>query len=98
MADVAYREICVMNAVEARKRLILTYGETGSLRATARRWHTSRHVVRKWLRCLAQEGEAGLYDRSRCPHHSRNQTSEELEGMVLRARVATEYGRERLAL
>ena len=98
MADVAYRKVYVTNAVEARKRLILTYGETGSVRATARRWHTSRHVVRKWLRRLEQEGEAGLCDRSRRPHHSPNETSEELEGLVLQAREATQYGRERLTL
>jgi hypothetical protein len=46
MADVAYREVYVMKAVEARRRLISTYQETGSIRATARRWHTSRQVVR----------------------------------------------------
>jgi hypothetical protein len=39
MADVAHREVYVMNAMEARKRLIQTYRETRSSRATARRWH-----------------------------------------------------------
>ena len=98
MADVAYREVYAMNAVEARKRLIQTCQETGSIRAAARRWHTSRQVVRKWLRRFEQEGEAGLCDRSRRPHHSPSQTSEKLEGLVLQARDATHYGRERLAL
>jgi transposase len=98
MADVAYREVYAMNTVEARKCLIETFQETGSIGATARRWHTSRQVVRKWLRRFEQEGEAGLCDRSRRPHHSPNQTSEKLEGLVLQARDATQDGRERLAL
>jgi transposase len=98
MADMAHREVHIRNVAEARKRLMQTHQETGSIRSTARQWHTSRQVVRKWLRRFEQEGEAGLCDRSRRPHHSPNQTSEQLEGLVLQAREATQYGRERLAL
>jgi transposase len=50
MADLAYREVYAMNPVEARHHLVRTYQETGSIRETARRWHTSRQVVRKWVR------------------------------------------------
>ena len=49
MAELAYREVYAMNRVEARKRLLRTVQETGSIRQTARLWHTSRQVVRKWL-------------------------------------------------
>jgi transposase len=98
MADMAYREVYAMNAVEARKRLIETYQQTGSIRATARCWQTSRQVVRKWLRRFEQQGEDGLCDRSRRPHHSPNQTAKQLEDLVLQVREATGYGRERLAL
>jgi len=42
MAEVAYREVYVMNAVCARRRLIQMYRETGSIRATARRWQAAR--------------------------------------------------------
>ena len=35
------------------------YGSTDRSNATARRWHTSRIVVRKWLRRFEQQGEQG---------------------------------------
>jgi hypothetical protein len=35
-----------------------TYRETGSIRKTARRWHTTRQVVRRWVRRYQAEGEA----------------------------------------
>ncbi len=98
MAEVAYGEVYAMNAVAARKRLIATFQETGSIRATARQWYTSRQVVRKWVRRFEQEGEQGLHDLSRRPSHSPHQTSRELEQQVLQTREATQYGRERLAL
>ena len=50
MADLAYREVYAMDRVEARKHLGQTYRETGSISKTARLWHTSRQVVRKWVR------------------------------------------------
>jgi DNA invertase Pin-like site-specific DNA recombinase len=48
MPELAYREVYAMNRIEARRRLIQRYEETGSYSQTARLWHTSRHVVRKW--------------------------------------------------
>ena len=97
MADVAYREVYAMNKVEARKLLIRTFQQTRRISATARQWHTSRQLVRKWVRRFQQEGEAGLHDRSRRPDHSPHQTSQQLEALVLQARESTGYGRERLA-
>ena len=98
MADMAYREIHAMNRIEARKLLIRTYEETGSVSETARLWHTSRQVVRKWVRRFQEEGEAGLEDHSCRPHHSPRQTPPKIEKQVREARKATKYGRERLAL
>ena len=98
MADLAYREVYTMNQVQARKLLVRTYQETGNISETARRWHTSRQVVRKWVRRFQEEGEKGLRDRSRRPHHCPHQTPPEIEEQVLQARQATNYGRERLAL
>jgi transposase len=98
MADLAYREVYAMNRVEARKHLLQTYQETGSIRKTAHRWRTSRQVVRKWVRRYQEEGEEGLQDRSRRPDHCPHQTSPEVEQQVLEAREATNYGKERLAL
>jgi len=87
-----------MTSVQARKKMIDTYHETGSICATARLWRTTRSTVRKWLRRFEAEGEPGLADRSRRPHHSPNQTPEEIERQVIRARQETGYGRQRLAL
>lgn len=47
MAGVVYREVYPMSPFEARKRLVQTYQQTGSVRRTAALWHTSRQVVRK---------------------------------------------------
>jgi len=95
MADMAYRKVPTMNPVEARKRLIRTFQETGNISETARRWHTSPQVVHKWLRRYQKEG---LRDRSCHPHHSPRQTPPEVEQQVPEARRATNYGRECLAL
>ncbi|MCS7260402.1 MAG: hypothetical protein NZ765_06435 [Anaerolineae bacterium] len=46
MAELA-QEGYAMNAVEARKRRVRRYLECDGIRATARRWHTARQVVRK---------------------------------------------------
>ena len=69
MPELAYREVYAMNRVEARHLLIQTFEKTGSYSQTARLWHTSRHVVRKWVRRYQELGEDGLEDQSRRPHH-----------------------------
>jgi DNA invertase Pin-like site-specific DNA recombinase len=78
MASLAYRRLYEMNKVEARKELIKTYQETGSISATARLWNTSRQVVRKWVRRYQAQKEEGLKDKSRRPLHSPRQTLEEI--------------------
>ncbi|MBW2059277.1 MAG: helix-turn-helix domain-containing protein [Deltaproteobacteria bacterium] len=39
--------------------------------ATARAFKVNRRTVRKWLRRYQSEAMAGLFDRSRAPHHPR---------------------------
>jgi len=97
MANLAYGEVYAMNPVRARKRLVQTYQETGSIRKTADLWGTSRRIVRKWVRRAEEEGEEGLRDRSRRPHLSPRQTDPETEALVVQARRETGYGRLRLA-
>ena len=97
MPDLAYGEVHAMNPVQARKRLVQTYRETNSIRKTASLWHTSRQVVRKWVRREAEGGQKALQDRSRRPHHSPRQTTPEVEAQVVQARHETGYGRLRLA-
>lgn len=98
MADLAYRQVYRMTSVAARKEMLKTYWETGSISATARIWHTTRRTVRKWLRRFEAEGEAGLEDRSPRPHRSPRRVAPEVERRVIEARRETGYGRRRLAL
>ena len=98
MAELAYREVYAMNRLEARKQLVRTYLETGSVSATARLWHTSRQVVRKWVTRYREQGDAGLADLSRRPRHSPRQTASDVEQAVLTAHRQTHLGRQRLAL
>ena len=98
VADMAYGELYDMNPIKARWHLIKTYEETGSIRQTARRWHTSRQVVRKWVRRYQARGEAGLQDLSRRPHNIPRQTPSETERQVRELRQSTGYGKERLAI
>jgi len=95
--DLAYREAYVMNREAARMRLVETYMETGSIMETARRWHTSRNVVRKWVERYRDDGAKGLGDRSRRPHRSPSRTQAQTEDVVVEAKKATGYGRKRLA-
>ncbi|MGQ9666413.1 MAG: hypothetical protein ACUVWB_03785 [Anaerolineae bacterium] len=69
MADLAYGKVYTMNRVEARRQLIRTYQETGGIRVPAQLWHTSRQVMRKWVRRYQAEREAGLEGRSRRPRY-----------------------------
>jgi transposase-like protein len=95
--DISYQTMYTLNPQEARRRVVQTYQEVGSIAQTARAWHTSRQVVRKWVRRYESEEEDGLQDQSRRPHTSPRQTSPLLEDQVVQLRQATRYGRKRLS-
>ena len=97
MPDLAYGEVYAMNKVQARLKLVETYIKTKSISETARIWHTSRQVVRKWVKRYQKEGEAGLRDRSRRPHKMPKKTSSEIEEKVMALRKKYRYGRKRIA-
>lgn len=61
--DLAYKEAYAMNPQAARTKLVETYLETGIIAETARRWHTSRNVVRKWVERFRDDRVRGLGDR-----------------------------------
>lgn len=63
--DISYRQLYRMNQEEARRQIVTTYLDTGSISQVARLWQTSRNVVRKWVRRFEDEGEEGLKDRSK---------------------------------
>ena len=60
-------------------------------------WHTSRNIVREWVKRFEQKGEEGLGDGSKKPHSSPRKVSQEVDQKVLEARKKTGYGRKRLA-
>jgi len=95
--DISYKEAYSMNREEARKQVINTYLSLGNISQVAYLWHTSRNVVRKWVRRFEEEGAEGLKDRSRRPYLSPNKTSQDTEQKVLEARKRTGYGRKRLS-
>jgi transposase len=94
--DVSYKELYSMNRQLARLRLLQTLWKTNSIAETARRWKTSRQVVRRWLRRYEEAGTEALIEHSRRPKHSPHQTSARIEQLVLQARKTTAYGRKRL--
>ena len=50
--DISYRQIYAMNKEEARKQIVNSYLAIGNISQVARLWHTSRNVVRKWVKRL----------------------------------------------
>ena len=60
--------------MDARTRLgwVRLYEEVGNAGVVCRRCGISRPTLRKWWRRYQAEGEAGLQDGSRRPHHSPN--------------------------
>jgi len=54
--DVSYKEAYAMNPKQARMKLVETYLTYGSIAETARRWHTTRNLVRKWARRFPGRG------------------------------------------
>ncbi|MBI3617869.1 MAG: helix-turn-helix domain containing protein [Candidatus Omnitrophica bacterium] len=56
------------------------------IKPTAKAFHTSPPVVRKWLKRFKQHGYAGLADRSRRPHHCPNETPTHLKEHVIELR------------
>lgn len=95
--EISYQEVYRMNLIQARLGLVRSYQQSGSIAATAREWHTSRQVVRKWLRRYNLHGEGGLCDLSRRPHHCPRQTAPGGKERVVKLHTATGYGRKRLA-
>jgi transposase InsO family protein len=66
--------------------VLLATQETANLRELCRRFGISSRTGYKWLNRFANEGVAGLCDRSRRPHHSPLKTPIEVEKLVLKVR------------
>src|SRR5512147_1827067 len=62
--------------------------EGANISELCRRFEISRKTGYKWLGRYRQEGESGLADRSRRPHHSPQRTAGVLEAAILGVREA----------
>ena len=68
-----------------RKELVC-YAAMHGVKPAARYYRCSPNTVRLWLGRYRQEGNSGLYDRSRAPHRCPHKTSAEEEAYVLSCR------------
>ncbi|GIV15908.1 MAG: hypothetical protein KatS3mg022_1343 [Armatimonadota bacterium] len=61
--ELSYNQVYHMNPIEARKQIVHTYLQTGSISHTAKVWNTSQQVVHKWVQHYQPQGEAGMHNR-----------------------------------
>lgn len=73
--------------VKEKMRFVVTHG-TGLYTMTelCERFGVSRKTGYKWVGRFGEEGPAGLSDRDRRPHHSPNQTTDEIRTLLIEAR------------
>jgi len=92
-----YNELRKRAPLYARKRVLEILEKTGSISNTARLCATTRSTVRRIKQRYEREGERGLVDRSRRPHHSPRRTPLWLEGIIIAEAKKTGYGRDRIS-
>jgi transposase InsO family protein len=82
--------------MDLRVQLIQDHQEGYSIAALAERYSLARKTIYKWLERHAAEGVAGLADRSRLPHHSPTQLSDEVIAHIVAARQKWSWGPRKL--
>ena len=72
------------STMSLRKEFVmLAAGQVIPVRTLCVRYGISAKTAYKWIERYTQEGENGLEDRSRRPHHTPSKTSSSLEKEVL---------------
>ena len=84
--------------MDLRVRLIQEYNEGESITALAEHYGVSRRTIHKWLDRHETDGAAGLADRSRAPHHSPTQLSQEVVQAIIAARQRWKWGPRKLRI
>ena len=82
--------------MDQRVRVIEEYEQGESISALAEVYQVSRKTIYKWLDRHQADGVAGLIDRSRKPHHSPNQVSQEMIEQIVAARQKWRWGPRKL--
>ena len=57
--------------------------ENANIRALCREYEITPRTGYKWIQRYKEQGEPGLYERSRCPKHSPRKSNSEVEEAVL---------------
>ena len=97
MASPKERKEASERAVRQRLKWTAAYREVGDAGAVCRRFGISRPTLRKWLRRLEADGEAGLSELSRRPHSSpAKKVSAEAEERILALRRERRLGVKRI--
>jgi transposase len=68
------------------RREMVMHAEAHGIKDAAREYECARNTVRCFLRRYRAEGNDGLFDRSRRPHHSPNKTPMEVENLLVEKR------------
>lgn len=79
-----WKEVSVMS--ERRDFVVLASAANANIRELCRRFNISPTTGYIWLKRYKRDGEKGLGNRSRRPHHSPNKTSPETEQLVINLR------------
>lgn len=82
--------------MERRVELIRQWKDGESIISLAESYGVSRKTIYKWIDRHAAEGVAGLQDRSRAPHTSPQQLSEETIARIIQARQRWGWGPRKL--
>jgi transposase len=92
-----YRMTNKKSIPQLRMKFIRAYNQGISISEIARRFNTSRNVIKKWIKRYEQSGSDALSDQSRKPVHSPNRTDESIQQKVLDLKEKTHWGRKRLS-
>ena len=83
--------------IQQRLQWVRLYEETGNAGLVCRRCGISRPTLRKWWKPYQQDGEGGLVDLSRRPHHSPNtKVGKQEEQLILKLRKTRNLGARRI--
>ncbi len=82
--------------MDLRIQLIQDYDQGHSIAALAEIYAVARKTIYKWLERHAEQGAAGLADRSRAPLHSPGKLSDDVIEQIIAARQRWKWGPRKL--
>jgi putative transposase len=87
------------NVVDERRQFVLDFASgQWSMSELCERYGVSRPTGYKWLARQRAEGDDGLLDSTRAPHHCPHRTGDDVEALLLAARREFGWGAKKLLL